>query len=195
MLHNDQPMKLSRQTLWQQSHTDARIVPNSDEYVSPDNGERCRNRLTTRTRPALIARRTDKLTPTQCKQKSEASQTDKILHAYSRATRLATLCPRQPRLASTRAGRQESAHMSLPCAHSHFRKGGAEKGNPARRGAGAAAGCRKAAGVVSALRLFARFRSRREAKVGEYLGPERRGKAESACNAATYGVCQCAFLG
>ena len=58
--------------------------------------ERCRNRLTA-TNEANTRRQEDQTdTPTQCRQKSEASQTDKILHAYSRATRPAMLCPRQP---------------------------------------------------------------------------------------------------
>ena len=83
--------------------------------------------------------------------------------------------------------------MPLPCTRSHSRKGGAEKGNSARKEAGAMVGGRNAVEVVSTQQLFARFRCRREAKVDEYLGPERGRKAERACSAATYGNCQCGF--
>ena len=108
-------------------------------------------------------------------------QTRYCTHTPGHAARYAL--PRQPRLASTRAGWLESARGPLPCTRSHSRKGGAEKGNSARREAEAPAGGRDAAGVVSAHQLFARFRCRREGKVGEYLGPERGRKAESACSA------------
>ena len=156
--------------------------------------ERCRNRLTTRTE-ASTHRQDD--------------QTDSLRHSASRSpkplrqTRYRTHTPR-PRgsllsvLANLASLRPEQDGRNLRVRHS--RAPAPTPGKEARRKEtrpGWKQMRRLAARRLQELCRCSSFSrgsaTTWRAKVGEYLGPEQRGNAESACSAVLCGDCQCAF--